>query len=68
MTLEQRVEALEMAITNMAAQLRTSEEMSGIMRRVASDATANTSRLGGVLNAAQKQAAKYEAGINISII
>jgi uncharacterized coiled-coil protein SlyX len=37
MTLEQRVEALEMAIANMDAQQKTTGEMSEAMRKIASE-------------------------------
>ena len=57
MTLEQRVEALEMAIANMAAQQKTTGEMSEAMRKIASETIASARRPGGVLNAAQERAA-----------
>lgn len=57
MTLEQRVEALEMAIANMAVQQSNAEEIAGIVRKVTTEVIANAQRPGGVLNAAQKQAA-----------
>lgn len=60
MTLEQRVEALEMAIANMAVQQSNAEEIAEIVRKVAAEALANAQRPGGVLNAAQKQAARFE--------
>ncbi len=57
MTLEQRVEALEMAIANMAAQQSNAEEITEIARKVTAEVIGNAQRPGGVLNAAQKQAA-----------
>ncbi|MCT2767082.1 hypothetical protein [Enterobacter cloacae] len=67
MTLEQRVAALELAIANMAVQQRNADELSEMVRNSASEAIKNACRAGGVINAAQKQAAKYEASFNISI-
>lgn len=57
MTLEQRVEALEMAIANMTVQQKTTDEMSEAMRKIASETIASACRPGGVLNAAQERAA-----------
>lgn len=41
MTLEQRVEALEMAIANMAAQQSNAEEITEIARKVTAEVIAN---------------------------
>lgn len=61
MTLEQRVEALEMAIANMVAQQSNAEDIS----EIAAEVIANASKPGGVLNAAQKQTAyKINLGVN----
>lgn len=57
MTLEQRVEALEMAIANMAVQQSNAEEISEIVRKVTTEVIASAQRPGGGLNAAQNQAA-----------
>lgn len=57
MTLEQRVEALEMAIANMTVKQKTTDEMSEAMRKIASDTIASACRPGGVLNAAHERAA-----------
>lgn len=57
MTLEQRVEALEMAFANMAAQQSNAEEITEILRKVTAEVIANARRPGGAINAAQKQAA-----------
>lgn len=61
MTLEQRVEALEMAVANMAAQQSNAEEISEIARKVTTEVIASAQLPGGVLNAAQKQAAEKQA-------
>lgn len=68
MTLEERVEALENAIANMTVKQKTTDEMSEAMRKIASYTIASACRPGGVLNAARKQAAKYDAGFKVSII
>ncbi|TBL47956.1 hypothetical protein EYY98_19965 [Obesumbacterium proteus] len=61
MTLEQRVEALEMAIANMVAQQSNAEDIS----EIAAEVIANASKPVGVLNAAQKQTAyKINLGVN----
>ena len=65
MTLEQRVEALEMAIANMAAQQSSAEDIREIARNVTAEAFANAQRTGGVLNAAQKQTAEYSLNLGI---
>ena len=65
MTLEQRVEALEMAIANMAVQQSNAEEIAGIARKVTTEVIANAQHPGGVLNAAQKQAAEDKMTDNI---
>jgi len=54
MTLEQRVEALEMAIANMVSQQSNAEDIS----EIAAEVIASASKPVGVLNAAQKQAAE----------
>ena len=65
MTLEQRVEALEMATANMAVQQSNAEEIAEIARKVTTEVIASVQRPGGVLNAAQGQTAyKLELGIN----
>ena len=61
MTLEQRVEALEMTIANMTVQQSSAEDISEIARKVTTEVIANAQRPGGVLNAAQKQAAEKQA-------
>lgn len=58
MTLEQRVEALEMAIANMAVQQSNAEEIAEIARKVTAEVIASAQRPGGVLNAARDQAAE----------
>lgn len=61
MTLEQRVEALEMAIANMVAQQSNAEDIS----EIAAEVIANASKPEGVLNAVQKQTAyKINLGVN----
>lgn len=57
MTLEQRVEALEMSIANMVAQQSNAEDISETAKKIAAEVIADASKPGGVLNAAQKQAA-----------
>ncbi|EFV3660652.1 hypothetical protein [Salmonella enterica] len=59
MTLEQRVEALEMAVASMAAQQSNTEEIAEIARKVTTEVIANAQRPGGVLNAAQNQTADH---------
>lgn len=58
MTLEQRVEALEIAIANMTVQQSSAEDISEIARKITAEVIANAQRPGGVLNAAQKQTAE----------
>ncbi|EBF2685474.1 hypothetical protein OIL53_22955 [Salmonella enterica subsp. enterica serovar Senftenberg] len=58
MSLEKRVEALEMAVASMAAQQSNTEEITDIVRKVTAGVIANALRPGGAINAAQKQAAK----------
>lgn len=60
MTLEQRVEALEMAITNMVAQQSNAEDISETAKKITAEVIADASKPGGVLNAAQKQAAEKQ--------
>ncbi|HFG2321392.1 TPA: hypothetical protein ACGGAN_003700 [Enterobacter hormaechei] len=67
MTLEQRVAALELAIANMAVQQRNANELREMVQNAASELIKNAYLTGGTINAAQKQAAKYEASFNISI-
>lgn len=57
MTLEQRVEALELAIANMAVQQRNADELKEMMQDAASELIKNACIVGGVINAAQKRAA-----------
>lgn len=57
MTLEERVEALELAIANIVVQQRNAKELSDIVRSSASEAIKNACRPGGAINAAQKQTA-----------
>ncbi|MDM2753112.1 MULTISPECIES: hypothetical protein [Citrobacter] len=57
MSLEQRVEALEMAVASMAAQQSNTEEITDIVRKVTAGVIASALRPGGAINAAQKQAA-----------
>lgn len=65
MTLEQRVDALEMVIANMSAQQGNVEDITEIARKIATEAIANAQRPGGVLYATQGQAAyKLALGIN----
>ncbi|ECQ7527186.1 hypothetical protein [Salmonella enterica] len=66
MTLEQRVEALEMAVASMAAQQSNTEEITDIVRKVTAGVIANALRPGGAINAAQKQAAEKETKIYVS--
>ncbi|KLP59379.1 hypothetical protein [Enterobacter asburiae] len=61
MTLEQRVEALEMAIANMSVQQSGTEEIAEIAQKVTAEVIASAQLPGGVLNAAQKQAAEKQA-------
>lgn len=62
MTLEQRVEALEMAIANMSVQQSSAEGISEIARKVTAELNANACRPGCVLNAAQGQTAAFKIG------
>lgn len=62
MTLEQRVEALEMAFANMAAQQSNAEEITDIVRKATAGVIANARRPGGAINAAQKQTAYFRVG------
>ena len=65
MTLEQRVEALELAIANMAVQQSSAEDINEIARKITVEIIANAQRPGGVLYATQGQAAyKLALGIN----
>lgn len=57
MTLEQRVEALELAIANMAVQQSSAEDINEIARKITVEIIVNAQRPGGVLNAAQERAA-----------
>lgn len=67
MTLEQRVEVLEMAIANMVARQRNADELNEMSRNCASKAIEKSCCADGVINAAQNRTAKYESGFNISI-
>lgn len=66
MTLDQRVEALEMAIANMAVQQSNAEGISEIARKVTAEVNTNARLPGGVLNAAQKEAA-IDSNVNAII-
>lgn len=60
MTLEQRVEALELAIANMALHQRETLELSYLVRDSVSEAIKNASLAGGAINAAHTQAAEFK--------
>lgn len=62
MNLEQRVEALELAIENMTAQQQNADELKKMMQDTASELIKNACRTGGAINAAQKQTAYYKVG------
>lgn len=64
MTLEQRVEALEMAIANMEVQQSRAEDISEIARKVTAELIANARQPGEVLNAAREQAAYMQTSEN----
>ncbi|HFK3154942.1 TPA: hypothetical protein ACG1JD_002375 [Citrobacter sedlakii] len=66
MSLEKRVEALEMAVASMAAQQSNTEEITDIVRKVTAGVIANALRPGGAINATQKQAAEKETKIYVS--
>ncbi|HEJ0180552.1 TPA: hypothetical protein SLO90_001233 [Citrobacter koseri] len=59
MTLEERVEALEMAIADMTMQQRNAVAFIEAMQKVTAEAIENASRPGGELNAAQNQTADH---------
>lgn len=65
MTLEERVEALEMGVANMIAQQSDIREMKEIVNSVTLEKVANASRPGGILNAVQKQTAEYSLNLGI---
>lgn len=60
MTLEQRVDALEMAIANMSAQQSNVEDITEIARKIVTEVISNSQCLGGVLNAARERAAEKQ--------
>lgn len=56
-TLCMRLAAVEAELAEMKKQQKTVEELSNLMRKVATETIKNAQRPGGILNAAQKQAA-----------
>ncbi|NWC63758.1 hypothetical protein [Cedecea sp. P7760] len=64
MTLEERVEALEAAMAKMSIQQQEADAMRDIARQTVNEVIANARRPGGMLNAAQFQAAEFKIACN----
>lgn len=60
MTLEERVEALEVAMAKMNIQQQEADAVREIARKTTNEVIANARRPGGMLNAAQNQAAEFK--------
>lgn len=67
MSIEQRLAAVEKALADLTMQHKTTEELARLMRETAIEAIKREQRPGGAIYAAQNKAAKYGAGMSISI-
>jgi hypothetical protein len=66
MTLEERVEALEADMTKMNIQQQEADAVREVARKTTIEVIANARRPGGMLNAAQIQAAEYKSRFGIN--
>jgi hypothetical protein len=64
MTLEERVEALELTMAKMNIQHQEADAARGIARKTSNEVIANARRPGGILNTAQHQAAESTHAYN----
>ncbi|HBC9089345.1 TPA: hypothetical protein KE767_004356 [Citrobacter koseri] len=73
MTLEQRVESLEKELASIKTQQKANEEFSELVRNLSGEMIKRAIRPGGVIYAAQKQAAvstcnnSYDAGFKMRV-
>ncbi|EAN6819492.1 hypothetical protein CRJ07_09325 [Salmonella enterica] len=67
MNLEQRVEALEKAVSKLTIPSTTAEEMANIMQDVVAEAIKNARRPSGTLHKLDEKAAHANAAYNVSL-